>query len=89
VLACLKAKKPLASVAQAAVEEMMAENQEMAAKCKAMEEELAKYKSMEPSEEEKPAEAMEEEEEVKYPASLKDLPKCGCSNGHDHTTEHE
>ena len=60
VLACLKAKKPLASVAQAAVEEMMAENQEMAAKCKAMEEELAKYKSMEPSEEE-PAEAMEEE----------------------------
>jgi len=63
VLACLKAKKPLASVAQAAVEEMMAENQEMAARCKAMEEELAKYKSMEPSEEE-PAEAMEDEEEV-------------------------
>ena len=63
VLACLKAKKPLASVAQAAVEEMMAENQEMAARCKAMEEELAKYKSMEPSEDE-PAEAMEDEEEV-------------------------
>jgi ATP-dependent protease ClpP protease subunit len=64
VLACLKAKKPLASVAQAAVEEMMAENQEMAARCKAMEEELAKYKSMEPKEEEEPAEAMEDEEEV-------------------------
>jgi ATP-dependent protease ClpP protease subunit len=63
VLACLKAKKPLASVAQAAVEEMMAENQEMAARCKAMEEELAKYKSMEPKEDE-PAEAMEDEEEV-------------------------
>jgi ATP-dependent protease ClpP protease subunit len=64
VLACLKAKKPLASVAQAAVEEMMAENQEMAARCKAMEEELAKYKSMEHPEEEMPAEAMEDEEEV-------------------------
>jgi ATP-dependent protease ClpP protease subunit len=63
VLACLKAKKPLASVAQAAVEEMMAENQEMAAKCKAMEEELAKYKSAEvtvetETEEEMPAEEM-------------------------------
>lgn len=63
VLACLKAKKPLASVAQAAVEEMMAENQEMAAKCKAMEEELAKYKSAEvtvetETEEEEPAEEM-------------------------------
>jgi hypothetical protein len=34
-------------------------------------------------------EVEEEEEEVKYPASLKDLPKCGCSNGHDHKTDHE
>lgn len=63
VLACLKAKKPLASVAQAAVEEMMAENAAMQEKCKAMEEELAKYKSAEvtvetKTEEEEPAEEM-------------------------------
>ena len=63
IVKCLERSLPMASVAQAAVEEMMAENQEMAARCKAMEEELAKYKSMEPSEEE-PAEAMEDEDEV-------------------------
>jgi hypothetical protein len=63
IVKCLERSLPMASVAQAAVEEMMAENQEMAAKCKAMEEELAKYKSMEHPEEEMPAEAMEDEEE--------------------------
>ena len=62
IVKCLERALPMASVAQAAVEEMMAENQEMAARCKAMEEELAKYKSMEPKEEE-PVEAMEDEEE--------------------------
>jgi len=63
VLACLKAKKPMASVAQAAVEEMMAENQEMAAKCKAMEEELAKFKAMD----DEKAKAMEDEDEEEKP----------------------
>jgi len=40
ILACLKARKPMASVAQAAVEEMMAENAALSLKCQAMEEEL-------------------------------------------------
>jgi len=62
IVKCLERALPMASVAQAAVEEMMAENQEMAARCKAMEEEIAKYKSMEPKEDE-PVEAMEDEEE--------------------------
>lgn len=61
VLACLKAKKPMASVAQAAVEEMMTENASLAAKCQELEQELAKYKSAEvtvetETEEEAPAE---------------------------------
>ena len=62
VLACLKKKLPMASVAQAAVEEMMSENQELMAKVSAMEQELAKYKSMEVVEEEPAAMEMEEEE---------------------------
>lgn len=63
ILACLKKKMPMASVAQAAVEEMMAENQDLAAKCKAMEDELAKYKAMEVTpDEEEPAAAETEEE---------------------------
>lgn len=65
VIKCLKKSLPMASVAQAAVEEMMAENAAMAAKCQAMEEELAKYKGM--STEEQPASEMTvevEEEEV-------------------------
>ena len=73
VLACLKKKLPMASVAQAAVEEMMSENQELMAKVRAMEEELAKYKSMETSEEEPSAmEDVEEDEEVeKAPVAKK------------------
>lgn len=65
IVKCLERALPMASVAQAAVEEMMAENQEMAARCKAMEEELAKYKSAEVTvetetkdDEEMPAEEM-------------------------------
>jgi len=45
IVRCLEKSLPLASVATAAAEEMMAENQELMAKCKAMEEELAKYKA--------------------------------------------
>jgi ATP-dependent protease ClpP protease subunit len=62
VLACLKKKLPMASVAQAAVEEMMSENQELMAKVSAMEQELAKYKSMEVVEEEPAAMETEEDE---------------------------
>ena len=65
IVKCLKQSMPMASVAQAAVEEMMAENAALSAQCKAMEEELAKYKGM--SSEEQPASEMTvevEEEEV-------------------------
>jgi len=69
VIKCLKKSLPMASVAQAAVEEMMAENAAMAAKCQAMEEELAKYKGM--STEDQPASEMtvEVEEEEVIPAA--------------------
>jgi hypothetical protein len=65
----------MASVAAAAAEEMMNENEELAAKCKAMDEEMAKYKAAEleistddEDEEEKPdAKAKAEEDEEKKP----------------------
>lgn len=60
VLSCLEKSLPLASVASAAAEEMMKENEELKAKVQAMEEEMAKAKAA--MEEEKP-EAMEEEDE--------------------------
>lgn len=41
VLACVKKKMPIASVAQAAVEEMMAENQMLKTECEALKAELA------------------------------------------------
>lgn len=68
ILACLKAKKPMASVAQAAVEEMMAENSNLMAQVKAMEEELAGYKAKGMSDEEElvvpDAKAEEMDEEI-------------------------
>ena len=45
VVKCLERSLPMASVAQAAVEEMMAENDQLNTQCKAMEDELAKYKA--------------------------------------------
>jgi hypothetical protein len=63
IVKCMERALPMASVAAAAAEEMMAENEELTAKCKAMEEELAKYKSMEGE--------VEEEEEVPTPPSAK------------------
>lgn len=45
VVKCLERSLPMASVAQAAVEEMMAENDQLKTQCKAMEDELAKYKA--------------------------------------------
>ena len=70
VIAWALKEMPMASVAAAAAEEMMTENEELATKCKAMEEELAKYKAAEleistedEGEEEMPdAKAMEDEE---------------------------
>jgi ATP-dependent protease ClpP protease subunit len=74
VLACIEKSLPMASVASAAAEEMMKENEELVAKVAAMEEELAKAraemdeyaksKAMEGEEEEAKAKAEEEEKEV-------------------------
>jgi hypothetical protein len=75
VLACIRAKKPLASVASAAVEEMMAENEMLRGQIKAMEEEMAKAKAEMPSEEEEPA-AMEHEDEEE-PAEAKAVARGG------------
>jgi ATP-dependent protease ClpP protease subunit len=57
VVTCLEKSMPMASVASAAVEEMMAENEDLRAQIKAMEDEMAKAKAMEPSEEEEEVEA--------------------------------
>jgi hypothetical protein len=61
VLSCIEKSLPIASVAAAAAEEMMNENEELVAKVAAMEEELAKAKAM--LEEATNAKAMEGEEE--------------------------
>lgn len=67
VLACIKKKMPIASVAQAAVEEMMAENAALQEKCTAMEEELTALKSAEVPAEETPAEEEPEATAVAKP----------------------
>jgi ATP-dependent protease ClpP protease subunit len=78
VLSCLERSLPMASVASAAAEEMMKENEELKAKVSAMEEELAKAKAeitIETEEEEEmPAEAKAkaaEEEEKKADAKAR------------------
>jgi len=75
VVKCLERSLPMASVATAAAEEMMAENEDLKTKCKAMEEELAKYKAMESEsddDEEKPdARAEEDEEKVEAKAKAR------------------
>jgi ATP-dependent protease ClpP protease subunit len=73
IVKCLRRNLPLASVASAAAEEMMSENEELKKQVSAMQEELAKYKAMdeekakamegEDDEEKKPEIAMEDEEE--------------------------
>lgn len=60
ILSCVEKSLPMASVATAAAEEMMKENEELKAKVTALEEEMAKAKAMD--DEEKP-EAMEDGEE--------------------------
>jgi ATP-dependent protease ClpP protease subunit len=62
VVRCLERELPLASVASAAAEELMAENQELIAKVAAMEEELTAFKAKAMDDEEKP-DAMDDEED--------------------------
>jgi ATP-dependent protease ClpP protease subunit len=75
IVKCLERSMPMASVASAAVEEMMAENESLRAQIKAMEEEMAKAKAELPSEEEDPA-AMEHEDEEE-PAEAKAVARGG------------
>ena len=69
IVKCLRRSLPLASVASAAAEEMMSENEDLKKQVTAMTEELAKYKAAEleigiedEEKEEDPAMAMEDEE---------------------------
>lgn len=68
VLSCIEKSLPMASVASAAAEEMMKENEELKAKVSALEEEMAKAKAKAESDEETPdakaeGEDMEDDEE--------------------------
>ena len=64
VIRCLEKSMPMASVASAAIEEMMAENEMLKAQVKAMEEEMSgKAKAMD-GEEEEPVAVEHEEEEM-------------------------
>jgi len=67
---CLRRNLPLASVATAAAEELMAENEELMKKVSAMEEEIAKYKAMD--DEDAEAKAMDDDEEVEAKAKAMD-----------------
>ena len=76
VLSCIRKKMPLASVAAAAAEEMMAENEELKAELAEAKELLAQYEAKaeeeaEAMEEEAEVEAMEEEEEAVAKAKAK------------------
>jgi len=64
IVKCIEKSLPLASVATAAAEELMAENEELMAKVAAMEEELQQAKAKAEEEEEAKAKAEAEEEEV-------------------------
>jgi ATP-dependent protease ClpP protease subunit len=78
VVDCIEQARPLASVAAAAAEEMIKENETLLARAEAAETELAKYKAMddekaraEEDEEEKPEARAEEDEEEKPEAKAK------------------
>jgi ATP-dependent protease ClpP protease subunit len=78
IVKCLERSLPMASVASAAAEEMMSENEELKKQVSAMTEELAKYKAMDDEkakaiedEEEKPEAKAEEDEEEKPEAKAK------------------
>jgi ATP-dependent protease ClpP protease subunit len=92
IVKCLRRNLPLASVATAAAEEMMSENEGLKKQVSAMTEELAKYKAAEVNidsddddeedEEEKPAMAMEDEEkktEAKARSGVKPVAKARTS----------
>jgi anti-sigma factor RsiW len=89
VIAWALKEMPMASVAAAAAEEMMSENEELMAKCKAMEEELAKYKAAEleistdeeedDSEKEMAKAAEEEKVEAKAKSGVKPVAKARTS----------
>ena len=70
VVRCLERSLPMASVASAAIEEMMAENEQLRAKCVAMEEEMAKAKAMESE-----TDTEGEDEEELVPAAMEDEEK--------------
>lgn len=65
VVRCLEKSMPLASVATAAAEEMMSENEELKKKVEAMEEEIAKAKAKEDDDSEAKAEGDEDEPEAR------------------------
>jgi ATP-dependent protease ClpP protease subunit len=92
IVKCLERSLPMASVASAAAEEMMSENEDLKKQVSAMTDELAKYKAMdeekakamegEDDEEEKPAMAMEDEEkktEAKARSGVKPVAKARTS----------
>jgi ATP-dependent protease ClpP protease subunit len=92
IVKCLERSLPMASVASAAAEEMMSENEDLKKQVSAMQEELAKYKAMdeekakamesEEDEEEEPAMAMEDEEkktEAKAKSGVKPVAKARTS----------
>jgi ATP-dependent protease ClpP protease subunit len=92
IVKCLERSLPMASVASAAAEEMMSENEDLKKQVSAMQEELAKYKAMdeekakamegEDDEEEKPEMAMEDEEkktEAKAKSGVKPVAKARTS----------
>ena len=64
VIKCLERSLPMASVASAAVEEMMAENQALRAEVQAMKDEMAKAKAEMPAEDPAAMEGEEVEEEM-------------------------
>ena len=68
---CLRRNLPLASVATAAAEEMMAENDELKKQVTAMQEEIAKYKAMD-EDDDAEAKAMDDEDDAEAKAKAMD-----------------
>jgi ATP-dependent protease ClpP protease subunit len=71
IVKCLEKSLPLASVATAAAEEMMAENEELMKKVSAMEEEIARYKAMD-EDDDVEAKAMDEDDDAEAKAKAMD-----------------
>jgi ATP-dependent protease ClpP protease subunit len=71
VLSCIEKALPMASVASAAAEEMMKENEELKAKVSALEEEMAKAKAKAECDEEKPDAKAEGEDDTEEKVEAK------------------